>query len=120
MYFKLGLRDIQQRPGRTVLTLASVVIAVAGLVAVSFTTRTTDRAFDEIYNTIAGRAQLEVTAPIGDTIAKETLGMVTSIPGVKAAAPLVQRPTILYVGKKGTQVTAMVIDPELDPAVHDF
>ena len=114
------MRDIRQRPGRTLLTLLSVVIAVAGLVAVSFATQSTRRAFDDIYQTMAGRAALEVSAPIGDTFDETILDTISRVPGVKAAAPLIQRRTILYIGKRGTQVTAMGIDPKLDPAVHDY
>ena len=115
MYAKLGWRDIRLHPGRALLTLASVVIAVAGVVAVTFASQTTRRAFDEIYQTIAGRAALEISAPIGDTFDESLLDTVARVPGVKAAAPFIQRIIILYIGRKGTQLTAMGIDPVRRP-----
>jgi putative ABC transport system permease protein len=120
IYSKLGMRDIRQRPGRSLLTLLSVVIAVAGMVAVNFATQSTRRAFEEVYQTVAGRAALEISAPIGDTFDEAILDTVSKVPGVKATAPLMQRITLLYVGKRGIRVTAMGIDPKLDPAVHDY
>lgn len=120
MYWKLGWREIRRHPGRAVLTLLSVVIAVAGVVAVAFTSQTTSRAFDEIYQTIAGRAALEVSAQIGDTFDEAVLAKIDAVPGVKAAAPLIQRWTVMYVGRNQTQLTALGIDPERDKAIHDY
>ena len=120
MYWKLGWREIRLRPGRAMLTLASVVIAVAGVVAVSFASQTTHRAFDEIYLTIAGRAALEVSAQIGNTFDESLLDVVSAVRGVKAAAPLVQRRTILYLGQRDIQMTALGIDPTRDFGVHDY
>lgn len=38
IYFRQALRQIRARPGRALLTTLSIVIAVAAVVAVSFTT----------------------------------------------------------------------------------
>ena len=46
---------IYQRPGRALLTLFSVVIGVATMLAVSISITTTRRAFQEMYQTLAGR-----------------------------------------------------------------
>lgn len=120
MYWKLGWREIRRHPGRALLTLASVVIAVAGVVSVSFTSQTTSRAFDDIYQTIAGRADLEVSAEIGDTFDESVLEKIEAVPGVKAAAPLIQRWTVLYIGPKGTKMQALGIDTQRDKAIHDY
>ncbi|MCC6492132.1 MAG: ABC transporter permease, partial [Pirellulales bacterium] len=117
---KLGWRDSRRRPGRAILTLASVVIGVAAVVAVTFTTQSTRRAFDEMFAAIAGRADLEVAAPIGETIDASLLPRIRDVPGVAVASPMVQRPTIMYAGGRRTQVSLMGVVPELDRAIHDF
>src|SRR5262245_53549403 len=120
MYWKLGWREIRRHPGRAILTLASVVIAVAGVVAVGFASRTARRAFDDIYQAVAGRADLEVSTDVGDTFDERILDKITQVPGVEAAAPLIQRPVTMYVGEKTVQLMALAIDPKLDPAIRDI
>src|SRR5262245_50994708 len=107
MYWKLGWREIRRHPVRAILTLASVVIAVAAVVAVGFASRTARRAFDDIYQAVAGRADLEVSAEVGDTFDERLLDKIAQVPGVKSAAPLIQRPVIMYVGKKSVQLMAL-------------
>lgn len=58
VYRQLGFREASKRPGRAILTLASVAIGVAAVVAVTFTTQTTRGAFDAIFRSLAGRASL--------------------------------------------------------------
>ena len=93
---QLGWREIRKRPGRAALTLASVVIGVAAMVAVSLTTKSTRTAFDDVYASMAGRADLEVAAPISTMIDESLLGVIDQTPGVAAAAPMIQRPTKMY------------------------
>jgi putative ABC transport system permease protein len=121
IYRRLGLREARQHPGRALLTMASVAIGVAAVVAVTFTTRSTQTAFDEIFQSLAGRASLEVVAPIGQTIPADLAQKISAVPGVEAIAPRLQRPAVLYVNKKTRiQLVAAAVDPELDNAVHEY
>ena len=58
--WKFTLREIKSRPGRATLTLLSIVIGVAAVVAVTVGTATTNQACQEMYASVAGRAALEV------------------------------------------------------------
>lgn len=121
IYRRLGLREARQHPGRALLTMASVAIGVAAVVAVTFTTRSTQTAFDEIFQSLAGRASLEVVAPIGQTIPADLAEKISAVPGVEAIAPRLQRPMVLYVNKKTRiQLVAAAVDPELDGTVHEY
>lgn len=101
--------------------MASVAIGVAAVVAVTFTTRSTKTAFDEIFQSLAGRASLEVVAPIGQTIPADLAEKISAIPGVEAIAPRLQRPSVMYVGKKNrVQLVAAAVDPERDVTVHEY
>ncbi len=120
MYWRLAWRDIRKRPGRAALTLLSIVIGVASVVAVTFATQTTRRAFDNIFQTVAGRAALEVSAPVGASFDQDVLATVRGTPGVAAAVPLIQRQSVMFVGQRRINLVVLGIDPAVDAAVHDF
>jgi putative ABC transport system permease protein len=120
VYRQLGFREARKRPGRAILTLASVAIGVAAVVAVSFTTQTTRGAFDAIFRSLAGRASLEVAAPIGQSIPDSLAETISSIPGVEAVAPRLQRPTLLYAHTEQLKLIAAAVDLERDRKVHDY
>ena len=120
VYSKIAFREIRKRPGRAILTLLSIVIGVAAVVAVSISAGTASRAFDEIYQTIAGKATLEISPPIGTSFDETIADSIRDIPGVKEVAPLIQRQVIMYVGDHRVQSIAMGVDPARDHAVHDY
>lgn len=117
---KLSWREIRKRPGRAALTLASVVIGVASVVAVTFATQTTKKAFDEVYESIAGKAALEIKAPGGETIDESVLAKVNDVPGVVVASPMLQRRSVMYHDGKRIQLLTMGVDPERDRQVHEY
>ena len=63
--WKFTLREVKNRPGRATLTLLSIVIGVAAVVAVTVGTATTHQAYQEMYESVAGRAALEVASESG-------------------------------------------------------
>src|SRR4051794_26009164 len=95
--WKFALREARQRPSRAVLTLLSIVIGVAAVVAVTIASGTTRTAFNQIYQTVAGKASLVVSGAIGSSFDEKIADNVRNIPGVQAVAPLLKRNTILYV-----------------------
>lgn len=120
IYRRLGLREARQHPGRAILTLASVAIGVAAVVAVTFTTRSTENAFTAIFQSLAGRASLEIAAPIGDSIPASIVESVSEVPGVEAVAPRLQRPAVMYANKERVQLIAAAVDLKRDREVHDY
>src|SRR5438876_4138561 len=63
--WKYTTREVQRRPGRTLLTLLGIVIGVATVVAIMATTRATRRSYRAMYEAVGGAAALEVVAPGG-------------------------------------------------------
>ncbi len=120
VYFRLGIREFRQRPGRAILTLLSIVIGVAAVVAVSLSADTTRRAFDEIYHTVAGRAALEVTAPVGTSFAASIAESLRDVPGVAAVSPVIERRSVMFVGDRRIQLISLGVIPEQDRAVHEY
>jgi len=117
---KLGWREIRKRPARAALTLMSVVIGVAAVVAVTFATQTTQKAFDGVYQSITGKASLELSAPSGTTIPESVAAKVMDVPGVAVASPILQRRTVMYHDEQRVQLLMMGVDPVRNPKVHDY
>jgi putative ABC transport system permease protein len=120
VYRQLGMREARKRPGRAILTLASVAIGVAAFVAVTFATQSTQTAFDQIFQSLAGRASLEIAAPIGQAIPASLTEKVSAVPGVEAVAPRLQRPAVLFAGDQRVQIVAAAVDPKIDQEVHSY
>jgi len=127
LYWRFAWRELRQRPSRPILTLLSVVIGVAAIVATTMASGTARRAFDEIYKTVAGKATLEVATPTGVTFDEDVVGKIREVPGVKVVAPLMKRDTslssdkVLVNGKKKAfRLKAFGVDPKYDKEVHDY
>ena len=120
VFWRFTFRELASRPGRAILTLLSIVISVAAAVAVNLSTATTHRAYQQMYESLTGRAALEVVAEGGGVYGEEVVAELEQVPGVAAVVPLMQQPSVLYVGDHRVQLVVMGIDPERDEAVRDY
>ncbi|MCE5266687.1 MAG: ABC transporter permease [Planctomycetaceae bacterium] len=118
--WKFTVREVKNRPGRATLTLLSIVIGVAAVVAVTVGTATTNQACQEMYSTLTGRAALEVVAAGGGAFDESTAGLVEKTPGVKAAIPSIQKVTSLRHKGNNVKLLAMGMDPEREGAARDY
>lgn len=116
----LAFRQVRARPGRALLTMLSVVIGVSGVVAVTTATEATHQAYRDMYAAMTGRAAMEVVSERGGTCPQALVEQVEAIPGVRAAAPLVQRPTSMYFGDSRVDAMILGVDPARHALVHDF
>jgi putative ABC transport system permease protein len=111
---------MQRRPGRTLLTLLGIVIGVAATVAITATVQTTRRAHREMFETLTGRASLEVVAEGLGGFDESLIERLATIPGLGAAVPVVQTPAAL-IGKSGAvPVVALGIAPARDRIARDY
>src|SRR5437773_5738694 len=113
---------MQQRPGRTILTMLSIVIGVTAAVAVGLGTATTRNAYKQMFAMVTGRATLEVDAAGGGGFEEGVLEKIESLPDITAAAPLVARPTSLSMegGERRVRLQILGIDPARDSKVRDY
>ena len=118
--WKYSFREVVSRRGRAIMTLASIVIAVAAVVSVSVATNTTRRAYREMFASVSGRAALEIAAEGGGGFDDSVLAAVEQTPGVKMAVPMVQRPTSLRREGRKVYVYIVGIDPAKDKALYDY
>lgn len=113
-------REMGRRPGRALLTVLSIAIGVAAVVAVALGTATTRNAYRQMYQALAGRAALQVTAAGGTTFDEELCDKIQQVPGVQLAVPSLQRMTILYVEHRRLTLPLMGIDPRKDGEVRNY
>jgi putative ABC transport system permease protein len=129
--WKFSFRHVLARPGRAILTLLSIVIGVAAVVSVSIATSTTSVAYKAMYETVNGRAALEVTVEGGGGFDEKlpgsdatVLDKVQQVPGVAAAVPLLKRNTVMFAGEQQARrritLVALGIDPTRDASIRDF
>ncbi len=118
---RISLREVLSRPTRAFLTFASIVIGVAAVVAVFLTTSNTRVAQREMLRAVSGRADLEIVSngakgfPFVPWMEK-----IRAVPGVKLAAPAVNRFAVLYTDKKNAKARVLCIDPKVDHEVRDY
>jgi putative ABC transport system permease protein len=104
-----ALRELGRQPGRTLLSLLSVVIAVAAIVAVTSATATTRRAYQQVFQALVGRADLEIVARGGGRFKQPVADSIRQIDGVRTVVPMFHRATIIYAGSGDDRIKAKVL-----------
>jgi putative ABC transport system permease protein len=115
-------RALLSRPGRTVLTLLSIVIGVTCVVSVTILAATTREAYKTMFATVKGRASLEVKAANSSAFADDIVEKIAAVPGVAAAVGTVEKDSSMSVGSEGKPVRLKLVgvDPEQDHLVRDL
>jgi len=128
----LGLHNLSNRLGRTLLTTLGVVLGVAVVLAVDITNLSTLASINQTLERAVGKAELLVVPRAEEeTLAAELVEWVQAVPGVNVAAPDVRLRTFLANGSSdtparwsggGVQLSRRFelhgINPELDPLVR--
>lgn len=117
---KISLREIFSRPTRALLTFTSIVIGVAAVVSVFLTTSNTRVAQREMLRAVSGRADLEIVANGAQGFSRDVVEQTRQTPGVKLAAPAINRFAVLFVGEKRAKARVLGIDPRIDHEVRDY
>jgi putative ABC transport system permease protein len=128
--WRFTFREILNRPGRATLTLLSIVIGVAAVVAVTVSTTTTHEAYEKMYVSLTGKANFEVVADEGaaaedqkqsDFFDQGVVKKFDGVPGVEAAVPSFQAMHELsYQGKEGVRFALQGVDVERAGALDDY
>jgi putative ABC transport system permease protein len=118
--WKFTFREIKSRPGRATLTLLSIVISVAAVVAVTVSKNTTHQAYKDMYESVAGRAAFEVAADQERFFDTRIVKTLEKIDGVNAVIPLIQKNTRLSFNKQRLFTVVMGVDPVRNELAHDY
>src|SRR5437899_116353 len=85
----ISLRHLREEPGRTALTLFGVALGVAVFLAIRLANASALASFSATVDAVAGRANLQVAGGSGG-FDERLLDRVRKVPGIQAAAPVVQ------------------------------
>jgi putative ABC transport system permease protein len=114
-------RSMQQRPGRTILTVLSIVIGVTAIVGIDLGTAATRNAYKQMFAVVTGKATLEIDAKGGGRIPQSILPDILKADGVQTAAPLIERPGSISFGEdRQIRLQILGIDPQYDQSVRDY
>lgn len=113
-------REMAQRPGRTFLTLLSIIIGVSALVSVRLATATTRGAYAQMLQSISGRAALQVVSATGVSIPEALLEDIRRVPGVAVAAPVIRRTAPFFFEGKKARAAVVGVVPEIEMRVRDI
>lgn len=85
----ISLRHLREEPGRTALTLFGVALGVAVFLAIRLANASALASFSATVDAVAGRANLQVAGGSGG-FDERLFRLFRRVPGVQAAAPVVQ------------------------------
>jgi putative ABC transport system permease protein len=120
---RFSRRHNSLRPGRTLLTLLSVVIGVAAVTSVDMFSQSIRRANEHMFEVVNGKSALEITGPGNASLPYDLLAKIEEVRGVEAAVPVIQRVCTLFAGEaennQKTRLYALGVDPARDSALRD-
>ena len=102
-----SLRDMARRPGRSLLTLLSIVLGVATVFAVTTTTGAARLAFDRMSETLSGKADAKVVAKGGGRFAQELLAELEKSKDIKVGVPLLFQIALINNGNERIQINGV-------------
>ena len=109
-FLRLLLRQWRSRPGRALATAASVAVAVGAVVATWVSAGASRQGYSQLVEAIDGVPTVDVAARGGGRFLVTELPALATTPGVRAAVPLLYRPTLLRVGDKRVRDVAVGVD----------
>jgi len=133
LYNLLSLRTLKSRPMRSILSMLSIMIGVAGILALSISNEAAMASITALFEQSSGRSDLMITAASGDNgFSSNILRVVSNIAGVRSISPIVkvntafpdqQNEEALQVSFFNTAQAGLLlfgIQPDLDLIIRDY
>lgn len=106
----LLLRQWRSRPGRAIATAASIAVAVGAIVATWVSASVSRSGYSRLAEVIDGYPTVDVLARGGGRFVSDEVPPIADVPGVRAAVPLIYRPTLLRVDENRVREIAVGVD----------
>jgi putative ABC transport system permease protein len=138
---RFSIKHLGIRWDRSLLTVLSVVLGVAAIGAVEMTAEATRHAYQAMFSTVTGKAELEVTGASGTAFDRTLVDELRAVPGVKAAVPQLFNPVRINTrrvtksveeetdstendsnvgGARSSNVYVLGVDPAVDEKLRDY
>ena len=119
--FRLSLREFRRRLSRTLLTICSIALGVAAIVAVLVSSDVARTAQKSLLNAIQGESHFEIRAEGGGLFDEKVVESVQAIAGIHQLAPYVSRVSV-FTTPAGIQarIQLLGINPELDASLQAY
>jgi len=113
---KMALRNLGRRKTRNFLTIVGVMASVSLYVAFNIASDNTYQVFYNVVELLGGKVDFEISRVDGEPFDEDILEDILQVEGVKAAAPRIQRYSVIYVKADGNSTAAVIvgIDPQYD------
>jgi len=102
-----SLRDMAKRPGRTLLTLLSIVLGVATVFAVSSSISSARAAYSRVMEALSGKADAQVAARGGGRFSQNLVAPLEKAADVQVAVPLLNQQAVIYFGSKRVPINGV-------------
>ena len=116
--WRLSYSEFRNRPLRVLLTLMSIVIGSAAVVAVNLTSTTVRQAQNAMFESVSGKAHLEIASESNAGFEGDVVDLVRAQPGIQAAVPSLYRSTVMFFGDLRVRTQVMGIDPSSDEVLR--
>jgi putative ABC transport system permease protein len=117
--FRIPLCFLRSNYGRVALTIGALAAGVALVCAIQLVNQSVLRAFEDIIDTMAGRAALQISAGNAGFFPEEVADVVSKVPGVELAAQTVGATAFVADGS-GELLTIHGVDITNDAAVRVY
>jgi putative ABC transport system permease protein len=94
---RLSVREMQQRPVRTLLTVLSILIGAAAIVATAVSSRSAQRAQMSMVEAVTGKASLEITAAANAPLDAKALRFLGDVAEIEVVSPMLRRFSMMTV-----------------------
>ena len=118
--WRYSMRQTTRRPLRALLSLCGIVIGVATVVSVSLTTQTMRRVYENTFDSLIGRAQLEVFANGLMDFDPKIVRRLERLGDIKVAVGVVQKPAAMIGSSGPTPILVLGVVPERDELVRSY
>jgi putative ABC transport system permease protein len=119
--WRLSWREFCRRPLRTLLTLFSIVIGVAAVLAVSLAINNARLAQQSMLKAVAGQTDIEVASTGNAAFSESIVAELRKVPGVKLATGIIRRNSAMFPpGKDRVSTQYLGVDPKLDQEVREY
>jgi putative ABC transport system permease protein len=114
----ISLKHFRLRKGQTFMAVAGICLGVTAIVAIGVVNRSILFSFEDSFNQIIGRAQLQVTGSQAG-FPEELMERVQTVSGVEHAVPVIEASGMLVDGKERFMMI-LGVDVLLDSQVRDY